>query len=92
MSTTVLTATYDAEADALSIGFEGSGPGRSVRTEHLDDRRFVDYDSQGRIIGIEVLDVSSGVVIEGLPEPGLVRGLVERLAADHGWPSSVPSS
>jgi hypothetical protein len=86
---------------------EPSGPGGSLEpwpiplgTTHptrfvewnLDDRRFVDYDSQGRIIGIEVLDVSSGVVIEGLPEPGLVRGLVERLAADHGWPASAPSS
>jgi uncharacterized protein YuzE len=89
MSTMVVTATYDAEADALWIGFEGSGPGRSVRTEHLDERRFVDYDAQGRMIGIEVLDVSSGVLIDGLPEPGLVRGVVERLAADHGWPTTV---
>ena len=48
--------TYDPEADAVSIDLEGSGPGRAVRTEHLDDRRFVDYDAEARIIGIELLD------------------------------------
>lgn len=91
MSTTVLTATYDPEADALSIDLEGSGRGHSVRTEHLDDRRFVDYDAQGQIIGIELLDVSSGVLIDGLPEPGLVRGVIERLAGEHGWSAAMPT-
>jgi hypothetical protein len=45
----------------------------------------VDYDSTGRTIAIELLDVSGGVVFDGLPETGLVRGVVERLAADQGW-------
>ena len=85
MSTTVFTATYDPEADALAIDLEGSGAGRSARTEHLDERRFVDYDATGRIISIELLDVSGGVVFDGLPDAGLVRGVVERLAADRGW-------
>lgn len=85
MSTTVFTATYDPEADALAIDLEGSGAGRSARTEHLDERRFVDYDAAGRIISIELLDVSGGVVFDGLPDAGLVRGVVERLAADQGW-------
>jgi uncharacterized protein YuzE len=85
MSTTVFTATYDPEADALAIDLEGFGAGRSARTEHLDERRFVDYDAAGRTIAIELLDVSGGVVFDGLPEAGLVRGVVERLAADQGW-------
>lgn len=85
MSTTVFTATYDPEADALAIDLEGSGAGRSARTEHLDERRFVDHDATGRIISIELLDVSGGVVFDGLPETGLVRAVVERLAADQGW-------
>lgn len=85
MSNTVFTATYDLEADALAIDLEGSGAGRSARTEHLDERRFVDYDATGRIISIELLDVSGGVVFAGLPDAGLVRGVVERLAADQGW-------
>ena len=70
MSITVFTATYDPEADALAIDLEGSGPGRSARTEHLDERRFVDYDATGRTIAIELLDVSGGVVFDGLPEAG----------------------
>lgn len=86
MSNTVFTATYDPEADALAIDLEGSGPRRSARTEHLDERRFVDYDATGRTIAIELLDVSGGVVFDGLPETGLVRAVVERLAADQGWP------
>lgn len=85
MGVIVLTATYDLEADALAIDLEGSGSGRSVRTEHLDELRFVDYDATGRTIAIELLDVSGGVVFDGLPERGLVRGVVERLAADQGW-------
>lgn len=85
MSATVFTATYDPEVDALAIDLAGSGAGRSARTEHLDERRFVDYDATGRIISIELLDVSGGVVFDGLPEAGLVRGVVERLAADQGW-------
>lgn len=85
MSNTVFTATYDPEADALAIDLEGSGAGRSARTEHLDERRLVDYDATGRTISIQLLDVSGGVTFEGLPERGLVRGVVARLAADQGW-------
>ena len=87
MSVTVFTATYEPDADALAIDLEGSGPGRSARTQHLDERRFVDYDATGRTIAIELLDVSGGMVFDGLPEAGLVRGVVERLAADRGWSS-----
>lgn len=89
MSTTVFTATYDPEADALAIDLEGSGAGRSARTEHLDERRFVDYDAAGRSISIELLDVSGGVVFDGLPDAGLVRGVVERLASERGWSRRV---
>ncbi|MBJ7454964.1 MAG: DUF2283 domain-containing protein [Thermoleophilia bacterium] len=85
MSNTVFTATYDPEADALAIDLEASGPRRSARTEQLDERRFVDYDATGRIVSIELLDVSGGVVFDGLPDAGLVRGVVERLASDQGW-------
>ena len=60
MGTTALTATYDAESDALAIDLEGAGAGRSVRTEHLDERRLVDHDATGRTIAVELLDVSAG--------------------------------
>ncbi|MDX6553884.1 MAG: hypothetical protein QOD86_79 [Miltoncostaeaceae bacterium] len=86
---TPVAITYDSESDALSIDFPGAGPGRSVRTEHLDEVRLVDYDAGGELISIELLDVSRGVEIDGLPEPDVVRTALERVAAEQGWPSVV---
>lgn len=41
--------------------------GRVARTEALDDRRLVDYDSQGEAIGVELLGVREGVDTDDLP-------------------------
>lgn len=44
--------TYDAEVDALYIEFlEGT-----VTTEHLTEGVAADYDAEGRLAGIEILD------------------------------------
>lgn len=45
--------TYDPEVDALSIIFREA----TVVTKHLDEGIAADYDEQGRLAGIEVLDV-----------------------------------
>jgi uncharacterized protein YuzE len=44
--------TYDPEVDALSITFRDT----TVTTQHLADGIAVDYDSDGKIAGIEILD------------------------------------
>jgi len=44
--------TYDREADALSIIFRET----TVTTQHLAEGIAVDYDGEGRLVGIEVLD------------------------------------
>ena len=44
--------TYDPEVDALYIRFEES----TVTTKELGDGIAVDYDEEGRLAGIEVLD------------------------------------
>ncbi|MBF0520806.1 MAG: DUF2283 domain-containing protein [Nitrospirae bacterium] len=44
--------TYDSEVDALYIRFTEA----TVTTEHVAEGIAVDYDSEGRIAGIEVLD------------------------------------
>jgi YD repeat-containing protein len=44
--------TYDAEVDALSILFRET----TVTTKHLAEGIAADYDSQGRLAGIEILD------------------------------------
>ncbi len=44
--------TYDAEVDALSIIFRET----TVTTKHLAEGIAADYDDQGRLTGIEILD------------------------------------
>ncbi|TAK28658.1 MAG: DUF2283 domain-containing protein [Chloroflexota bacterium] len=43
---------YDAEVDALSIVFRQT----TVTTKHLAEGIAADYDSQGQLAGIEILD------------------------------------
>ena len=44
--------TYDAEVDALYIQFLET----TVTTKHLAEGIAVDYDSEGRLAGLEILD------------------------------------
>lgn len=44
--------TYDSEVDALYIRFIES----TVTTKHAAEGIAVDYDAEGRIAGIEILD------------------------------------
>ncbi|MBI4609829.1 MAG: DUF2283 domain-containing protein [Candidatus Rokubacteria bacterium] len=44
--------TYDAEVDALSIIFRET----TVTTKHLAEGIAADYDAEGRLAGIEILD------------------------------------
>jgi len=44
--------TYDAEVDALYIQFLDA----TVATEHLAEGIAADYDADGRLAGIEILD------------------------------------
>jgi uncharacterized protein YuzE len=43
---------YDPEADALDIRFMET----TVTTKHIAEGIAVDYDSEGKIAGIEILD------------------------------------
>ena len=44
--------TYDSEVDALYIRFINT----AVTTQHITEGIAVDYDANGKIAGIEVLD------------------------------------
>ncbi len=46
--------TYDPEVDALYIRFEET----TVTTKHLDEGIAADYDAEGRLAGIEILDAA----------------------------------
>jgi uncharacterized protein YuzE len=53
----MIRTTYDPEADAMFVGFGPQGV-KSAGTEEVSPGILLDFDSEGRVIGIEVLDVS----------------------------------
>ena len=53
--------------------------GKVARTEALDDRRLVDYDSQGEAIGVEFIGVRDGVETDDLPN----RAALAKLLSKH---------
>ena len=57
---------YDPEADAIYVRLRESEG--SIRTERVDERRLVDYNASGDVAGVELLSVSRGVDLRGLPE------------------------
>jgi uncharacterized protein YuzE len=65
--------TYDQEADAIyiTLGSEPYAYGRD-----LDDQRRIDYSSYHQEIGIELLSVSGGVDLYGLPFANRVAGIL----------------
>jgi uncharacterized protein YuzE len=46
---------YDAEADALYVGFSEA---RIIESEEVRPGIVFDYDAEGRVVGIEILDAS----------------------------------
>jgi uncharacterized protein YuzE len=46
--------SYDSEVDALSITFRDT----TVTTEHLAEGIAADYDADGNLAGLEILDAS----------------------------------
>jgi uncharacterized protein YuzE len=57
--------TYDGDADALYVYLSEEQVAQTVAESN---NRFVDLDAAGRIVGIEVLDVSSGFELTDLAE------------------------
>jgi uncharacterized protein YuzE len=53
----MMRTTYDPEADALFLWFGPEGTS-SANTEEVAPGIMLDFDIEGRVIGIEVLDVS----------------------------------
>lgn len=50
------TATYDPEVDAIAVRFAPEGA-RYVESEEIAPGVVLDYDEQGRVIGVELLYV-----------------------------------
>lgn len=65
---------YDPDADAVYITF------RDAAWDHmdiLDDYRNIDYGSDGEPVGVELLYVSKGVNLDGLPMASEIARLLE---------------
>ncbi len=69
---------YDKSVDAAYIRLRRVPQAFS---EMLDEDRIIDYTADGTPMGVELLNVSSGVSLDKLPE----ADCVERLLAEHGF-------
>ena len=79
----IAKVSYDPDVDAATVYFVF--PAKSHRTVVVDGARNFDYDEEGGILYVELLDVSRGVKLHGLPEPDLVRQALQRIATEQGW-------
>jgi YD repeat-containing protein len=59
--------TYDREVDALYIRFKET----TVTTEHLAEGIAADYDADGHLVGIEILDA-----LQRLGDPTIFRQII----------------
>ncbi len=57
--------SYDKEADAMYIEFR---KGEFAKNKKVDDFTIIDLDKDGKILGIELLEVSTRIPIESLSE------------------------
>jgi uncharacterized protein YuzE len=70
---------YSPESDAIYVALTD----RLVsRQRHLDDYRILDLAEDGSIVGVELLGVSGGVDLTGLPNQAVLRQAVEPIIAE----------
>ena len=68
--------TYDHEVDALYIRFKEA----TVTTKHLAEGIAADYDAEGRLAGIEILDA-----VKRLGDPSVFKQVIlEDIALARG--------
>lgn len=53
--------TFDKEADAVYMYFKDISPGEVVKTISLNESVNIDLDSEGKAIGIEILEASKNL-------------------------------
>jgi uncharacterized protein YuzE len=66
---------YDKANDVAYVRLKA---GKVARTQALDDRRLVDYDSAGQAIGVEFIGVRGGVETDDLPNQEAVAKLLSK--------------
>ena len=81
---------YDSEADAVYIQLR-EPVGKIVGTDFIDVSRYVDYDEDDNVVGIEILDVSLGLDLTGLPEADRAAEALQLLQPRSPAPASEES-
>jgi YD repeat-containing protein len=71
--------SYDAEVDALSITFQET----TVTTQHLAEGIAVDYNSEGQLVGIEILDASKTLGSQQVLRQVILEGIGPLMQAAH---------
>ena len=68
---------HDKIADAIYIYFSDKAV---AHTKKLDDMRYIDYDSEDAIVGVELLHVNDAVITDNLPN----RAEIEQALGKRG--------
>ncbi len=67
-----MKTTYDKEADAAYVYFKDISEGEVKQTISLNDSVNIDLDSQGKTIGIEILNASKNLPSKALQSATLI--------------------
>ena len=62
-----LLITYDSLADVVAVTFREIGPGGLRGSRSLDDTRLLNIDHEGEVVGVEFLEASDGIRLQGVP-------------------------
>lgn len=71
---------HDPEADAVYIRLSSKNIARTRTVRRNRSDAAIDYASDGTVVGVELLGVSRGIDLHGLPEAEKVRALLDGLA------------
>lgn len=69
--------SYDRDADAISVKLRA--PQGEIESEPFGDRCVIDYDETGEPVAVELLFVSRGIELEGVPEAEGIREMLTSL-------------
>ena len=69
-----LDIEYDKQANAIYIHLSNNGV---AYTKQLDNLRYIDFSSDNKPVGIELLCVSNGVMTDNLPRANEIIKLLQ---------------
>jgi uncharacterized protein YuzE len=59
--------SYDPLADVVHVLFRAVPAGGIAESESIDDCRLVNFDGAGEPVGVEFLEASHGIQVDGVP-------------------------